>query len=114
MRDTAGFTSSSTLTIDITGTNDAPFINPGPDQIVFVGETATITGTFGDPDLADTPTLTFDFFSPTNVNFSNGQFSADFVFGAPGTYSVAMTVADNHFASAQALVQVQVFDFLEV
>jgi VCBS repeat-containing protein len=110
MRDAAGLTSTATLTVAITGSNDAPSINVGPDQVVEAGETVTITGSFSDPDLLDTPTLVFDSFFPISTSIINGQFSADFVFGAPGTYSVAMTVADNHGATAPAIVSVQVLE----
>ncbi len=98
MKDTAGLTSSSTLTIGITGTNDAPLVS-------VVAETATgnedtaITGTLLAGSDVDSSNLTFQIVAGTATNGSVTITNA-----ATGAYSFTPSVNYNGPASFQYVI----------
>ncbi len=92
----------------LVGNNVPPTVEAGPDQIGIEDETVALTGaSFTDPDLLDTHAATIDWgdgspVAPGTVTQGAGSGTVDgsHVYANPGTYTVTVTVTDNHGASA--------------
>jgi len=104
MRDTAGATSSNTLTITIQGANDAPTLaSQTTNQNAFVGSAFSLVlpaGTFNDVDTGDS--LTYDATTDTGAllpawfsfNATTRTFNGTPGAGDIGTYNVRVTATD--------------------
>jgi VCBS repeat-containing protein len=127
--DNNGGVSTATVTLTITGVNDAPIVvdpaHPGtlptdpahiiPSQTGMDGSAITplnVTGYFADSDHGDTLTLTVPSGSlPPGVTFLNGVFSGtptpDASHGGPannGIYPITVTATDSHNATVTTIV----------
>ncbi|MEO8510169.1 MAG: tandem-95 repeat protein [Chloroflexota bacterium] len=86
----------ATVTITVSGVNDLPVVNAGPDQAASEGALVDVHGTFSDVDASDTHTFSW------SVNATSGQAVAagateDFSFTPidNGTYTLTFTVTDD-------------------
>ncbi len=110
MRDTAGAVSSSTLTIDVTGSNDAPILaNAIADQNATEDAPFSFTlaaGTFADVDLGDTFALSAKLVNDAPLpdwltfNPATGEFSGTPLDGDVGEIDVRVTATDGSAATA--------------
>jgi PKD repeat protein len=91
VRDDDGGEGSDTLNVSIT--NVPPSVNAGPDVTVGPNEDVRFHGSFSDPGILDTHTLSWD--------FGDGSAASDTLepvhrYTAFGVYTVTLTVTDNH------------------
>ena len=123
MRDTAGVTSSATLTITITGSNDAPLITSAGTQVVVEESPATMALTASD---AEGDTLSFSITGGADaalfaIDSSTGLLSLNFVpdYETPkdanldNLYEVVVTVSDGNGGTHTLAVQLVVVDKVE-
>lgn len=116
--DERGATSTSTLTINVTGINDAP---TAVADTAAVNEGATLTGSVAtndiDPDQGDVLTFTLNGAAPTGLTFnSNGSFTFDagnaaynsLAAGATQVLTIPYTITDAAGASSTAALTITV------
>lgn len=83
---------ATTQTQNITVNNLAPTVEAGEDQMLYSDETIAFNGTFSDPGLNDTHTLTWDFGDGTIIT---NTLNPTHHYATFGTYNVTFTVIDN-------------------
>ncbi|MDM9385690.1 PKD domain-containing protein [Chlorogloeopsis sp. ULAP01] len=88
--DTYGAAIVETLPINVN--NVAPNVIAGADQIVLEGQTVSFNGSFTDPGIVDTHTISWDFGDGTTAQ---GTLTPNHIFVNNGVYSVKLTVKDN-------------------
>jgi PKD repeat protein len=93
-------------TMTVTVSNAAPVVYAGPDQAVDRGDTATFSGSFGDPGSADTHTITWNFGDATPV--VTGTLTPTHVFATAGIYTVTLTVTDDDGGTDSDTLSVEV------
>ncbi|WP_425428931.1 PKD domain-containing protein, partial [Aphanothece hegewaldii] len=89
---------STTQSFNINVNNLAPIVEAGENQTIYSNETITFNGSFSDPGLNDTHTLTWDFgdgTSATNIINPTHRYTAT------GTYNVTFTVIDDFGATSE-------------
>jgi VCBS repeat-containing protein len=103
--DTHGGSATQTVSVTLTGTNDAPVAQAITGLATNSSPIATLTAVYADPDLADTHTYTVDTTGTIGLvtNNNDGTFTYNtngkFV-GVTGTDHFNYTVTDNHGASS--------------
>ncbi|MCG8057688.1 MAG: VCBS domain-containing protein [Candidatus Thiodiazotropha endolucinida] len=113
--DDQGATAETTLTIAVTGTNDAPIAEA---EQVAVDEGAFVKGQLeaGDVDLAEGSTLSFSTSSEVEglSLYENGSYSFDASFyqslgeGETATFEVPVVVTDDHGATAETTLTITI------
>ncbi len=104
--DSRGASSAAQTTAQITGVNDSPVANAGPDKTGKVGQMLTFDGS-GSYDEEDGTNLSYAW------NFGDGAMASgvtvQHAYSAVGTYTVTLTVTDNAGASASdsAIVKIK-------
>ncbi|WP_404791342.1 PKD domain-containing protein [Altericista sp. CCNU0014] len=76
----------------VTVNNIAPTANAGPDQTADEGQTIQLSGTYTDPGILDTHTLTWDFGDGSAP--ITGTLTPTHIYADNGTYTVSFTVTD--------------------
>jgi PKD repeat protein len=94
VRDSDGAATVQTLNTKVS--NVAPIVNAGTDSTANEGQAITFNGTYTDPGILDTHTITWDF---GDGNTTNGILNPTHTYSDNGTYNVTMTVTDNAGAS---------------
>lgn len=81
--------------------NAPPVADAGPDKTANEADTVTLTGSFTDPNIEDTHTVSWHLESSTNGQTVPDSLSPSLSFTAidNGTYTFSFTVTDNHGAS---------------
>lgn len=72
--------------------NLAPQVEAGPDETATVGMPVAVAGQFEDLNVGDTHTILWDFGDGTTAS----SLTVSHVFSASGSYTVSLTVTDNH------------------
>ncbi len=114
---------TKTFTITVTPVNDAPVITAfsGPTQLLGVGGSVSVTGTFTDVDLGDTPpdsyTGTIDWgdgtTTPATIASASGttrNFNGSHAYATAGVYVVEAYIQDSGGLGSEATYQVVVID----
>lgn len=96
---------ATTQTRSITVNNIAPTVEAGENQTIYLNETITFNGSFSDPGLNDTHTLTWDFGDGTS---STNALNPTHFFTVEGTYHVRFTVIDDFGATSSDSLTVTV------
>jgi hypothetical protein len=95
----------------VTVTNVAPSLAELPDVGVNLGEIVSFTSAFSDPGLLDTHTVTIEWQAGEMqvIELEAGvlEFSGSYLFEAPGTYPVAVSVNDKDEQPSRSDVVVQ-------
>jgi PKD repeat protein len=105
---------TAVLTIIIApGENQPPVVTAVADQTIAIGETVSgILAAFVDPDAADTHTAVIDWGDGTVtagiVDQAARTVSGSHTFAAVGTYTVTVTVTDNHGGVGSDTLQIAV------
>lgn len=81
------------VTINIRPVNDPPVAEAGPDQEEVVGDLVSFTGSFTDPDSADTHIIAWDFGDGTSA--SPSTLTPTHIYSQHGLYTVTLTVTDD-------------------
>ena len=81
-----------TTTTDVTVLNVAPTVEAGEDQIVYVGDPVSFSGSFTDPGTEDAHTMFWDF---GDDNSTSDTLEPTHVYLLSGTYTVTLTVTDS-------------------
>ncbi|MBC7967581.1 MAG: tandem-95 repeat protein, partial [Fuerstia sp.] len=102
--DNQGGTSSTTLTVTVTGTNDAPVSTPISNQTSTDSQTVSfsVAGNFSDPDTTNTLTFSASGLpAGLSINATTGLISGTIAANASvsGPYSVTVTATDNASAT---------------
>jgi VCBS repeat-containing protein len=114
---------TKTFTITVTPVNDAPVITAfsGPTQLLGVGGSVSVTGTFTDVDLGDTPpdshTGTIDWgdgtTAPATIASASGNtrnFGGSHTYATAGVYVIEAYIQDSGGLGSEATYQVVVTD----
>jgi hypothetical protein len=114
---------TKTFTITVTPVNDAPVITAfsGPPQVLGVGGSVSVTGTFTDVDLGDTPpdshTGTIDWgdgaTTPATIASAPGNtrnFGGSHTYATAGVYVIEAYIQDSGGLGSEATYQVVVTD----
>ena len=96
---TPSLSDTETFTVTVTDTNQAPVLDPIPDQTIAEGDTLTLTASATDPDIpADTLTYSLDtgFPSGAQINPTTGQFTwTPNESQGPGSHTITVRVTDS-------------------
>ena len=94
-----GHGGTATATVTVTVLNVAPTVNVGPDVTQSEGQTLLVTGSFNDPGVSSW-TGTVDYGDGTGAQplalQPNKTFNLNHLYSTPGSYTVSVTVDDNH------------------
>ncbi len=85
----------------------SPVVDAGPDQLVDEGDTVAFSGSFVDPDIGETYTISWDFGDGTTAS---GTLSAAHTYLDNAIYTVTLTVTDSGGRSGQDALTVTVND----
>jgi PKD repeat protein len=96
--------SMDAITHTVTIMNVAPTVSISLDSVPYVGRPVSFTGSFEDPGALDPHTYTWNFGDGTPV--VTGTLTPEHIFGAVGTFEVALTVTDDD-ASTTAKLQLR-------
>jgi VCBS repeat-containing protein len=98
-------TGTATLTVDVTGVNDAPVINVGTMEVTQVGNVVTVNGlsvTDADANETFTAVATTASVNSASASLQSGSLTVTYTEaseGGPATDKVAVTVTDSHNAT---------------
>lgn len=90
VKDNKGGVATDTATVTIS--NIAPLVNVGPDKSIGVGHRVTFLGSFIDPGVRDTHTITWDFGDGSSTS---GTLTPTHTYTSTGVFKVTLTVTDD-------------------
>jgi len=85
----------------------SPVVDAGPDKFSDEGNTVAFSGSFFDPDIGETYTISWDFGDGTTAS---GTLTPTHVYDEDGTYTVILSVTDSGGRSGQDALTVAVSD----
>jgi PKD repeat protein/disulfide oxidoreductase YuzD len=94
--DKDGAATTQTLTVKVA--NVAPTVDAGADRTITQGQPLTLSGTYTDPGILDTQTITWNFGDGSTP--ITGTLTPNYTYAASGTYIVTLTVTDKDGGSS--------------